>query len=158
QFPLEDSHIKSMAEWCLEVLDAESVYEKRFLADRSKNLAGESSYSPEPLAGRESPSTIQIRESGLSYLIKPYAGFSTGLFLDQRLNRSFLSARTEGARVLNGFAYTCGFSVACASRGARVTSIDLSNKYLEWGKENFRINQLSENEDTFVAVDFFSFL
>lgn len=38
--------------------------------------------------------------------------------------------------MLNCFAYTCGFSVCAAAAGAVVTSLDLSQKYLAWGKEN----------------------
>src|SRR5437016_80738 len=44
--------------------------------------------------------------------------------------------------ILNTFAYTCGFSICAAKAGARATSLDLSRKYLEWGKRNFELNGL----------------
>jgi 23S rRNA G2069 N7-methylase RlmK/C1962 C5-methylase RlmI len=55
----------------------------------------------------------------------------------------------EGREVLNTFAYTCGFSVCAARAGARATSVDLSKKYLEWGRCNFALNGLDP-----VAHDF----
>ena len=42
----------------------------------------------------------------------------------------------------NCFAYTCAFSVAAAAGGARTTSVDLSRRSLDWGRENFRLNDL----------------
>jgi 23S rRNA (cytosine1962-C5)-methyltransferase len=69
-------------------------------------------------------------------------GYSVGLFLDQRDNRRRLltghaaadfplAAPPVGLRVLNVFAYTCGFSVCAALAGAATTSLDLSKKYLD---------------------------
>jgi 23S rRNA (cytosine1962-C5)-methyltransferase len=57
--------------------------------------------------------------------------------------------------VLNAFAYTCGFSVCAAKAGARTTSIDLSKKYLEWGKRNFELNRLNPAEHEFIYGDVF---
>ena len=84
------------------------------------------------------------------------AGASVGLFLDQRDNRRRLltghvaadfplittSAPGRPPEILNCFAYTCGFSVCAALGGSRTTSLDLSKKYLDWGKRNFVLNQL----------------
>lgn len=60
--------------------------------------------------------------------------------------------------VLNTFAYTCGFSVAAARAGARVTSLDLSKKYLEWGKRNFVLNKLDPAQHDFIYGDVFDWL
>jgi 23S rRNA (cytosine1962-C5)-methyltransferase len=58
-------------------------------------------------------------------------------------------------RVLNAFAYTCGFSVCTARAGAHTTSLDLSKKYLEWGKTNFLENSLSPDGHDFIYGDAF---
>jgi 23S rRNA (cytosine1962-C5)-methyltransferase len=58
--------------------------------------------------------------------------------------------------VLNAFAYTCGFSVAAAAAGAHVTSLDLSKKYLEWGKRNFVLNQLDPARHEFIFGEAFA--
>ena len=68
------------------------------------------------------------------------------------------AAGLRGAEVLNAFAYTCGFSVAAARAGARVTSLDLSKKYLEWGKRNFALNGLASDGHDFVFGDVFDWL
>jgi 23S rRNA (cytosine1962-C5)-methyltransferase len=60
--------------------------------------------------------------------------------------------------VLNCFAYTCGFSVCAALGGARTTSLDLSKKYLEWGRRNFVLNGLDPAHHDFIYGDTFDWL
>jgi 23S rRNA (cytosine1962-C5)-methyltransferase len=62
------------------------------------------------------------------------------------------------SEILNCFAYTCGFSVCAAKAGARVTSLDLSKKYLEWGKRNFTLNGLDPAAHDFIFGDTFDWL
>jgi 23S rRNA (cytosine1962-C5)-methyltransferase len=59
---------------------------------------------------------------------------------------------------LNCFAYTCGFSACAARAGARTTSLDLSNKYLEWGRHNFTLNGLDPAAHDFIYGDAFDWL
>jgi 23S rRNA (cytosine1962-C5)-methyltransferase len=60
--------------------------------------------------------------------------------------------------MLNVFAYTCGFSVCAAKAGARTTSLDLSKKYLEWGRRNFSLNGLDPGVHDFIYGDAFDWL
>jgi hypothetical protein len=60
------------------------------------------------------------------------------------------SGGAGGREILNIFAYTCGFSVCAAMAGARTTSLDLSKKYLEWGKRNFTLNGLDSGTHDFI--------
>jgi 23S rRNA (cytosine1962-C5)-methyltransferase len=100
-----------------------------------------------------------VRENGLTYLIGFGEGLSAGIFLDQRENRRRLfTVPLAGKTALNCFAYTCGFSVAAAKAGAVTTSVDLSRNYLEWGKENFRANQLDSDRHDFIFGDVFDWL
>jgi 23S rRNA (cytosine1962-C5)-methyltransferase len=64
----------------------------------------------------------------------------------------------KGREVLNTFAYTCAFSVAAAQAGARVTSLDLSRKYLDWGKRNFTLNGLDPAAHDFIYGDVFDWM
>jgi 23S rRNA (cytosine1962-C5)-methyltransferase len=80
------------------------------------------------------------------------AGYSAGLFVDQRENRRHLR-QIEPKRVLNCFAYTCSFAVAAASVGARTVNVDLSKKSLDRGRENFALNSLATNDHRFIADD-----
>ncbi|SDT96676.1 23S rRNA (cytosine1962-C5)-methyltransferase [Verrucomicrobium sp. GAS474] len=82
------------------------------------------------------------RELGLRYKIDLGAGYSTGLFMDQRANRQFLRS-LKPKRLLNLFSYTCAFSLAAAAEGAETVSVDVAKKALDWGKENFALNQIA---------------
>jgi 23S rRNA (cytosine1962-C5)-methyltransferase len=102
---------------------------------------------------------FSILENGLRFLINFGEGLATGLFLDQRENRRRLLAMPlKGKTMLNTFAYTCAFSVAAAKAGAVTTSVDLSKNYLEWGKDNFRANDLDPGAHDFVFGDVFEWL
>jgi 23S rRNA (cytosine1962-C5)-methyltransferase len=96
-------------------------------------------------------------ERRLQYGIDFSAGYSVGLFVDQRENRSFLR-RLAPKRLLNCFAYTCSFSVAAASAGSITVNVDLSKKSLFRGRENFSLNSLPTNDHRFMAEDVFSLL
>jgi len=95
-------------------------------------------------------------------------GYSVGLFLDQRDNRrrfltghiaaNFPELPTSNFQLLNCFAYTCGFSVCAAKAGVRTTSLDLSKKYLEWGRRNFVLNGLDPAAHDFIYGDTFDWL
>lgn len=151
---LSESDLLLLAQWCGKNLDLDSVYTKRFITDRTRSLAEESMRVPEPFWGVPSLPQVLAQENGLSLLIRPYDGFSVGLFLDQRLNRKhFGECARPGGKVLNLFAYTCAFSVAAASRGATVTSVDVSSKYLTWGQENFKANGLDPQKHRFFGTD-----
>src|SRR4051812_10086670 len=96
------------------------------------------------------PLTTTVHEQGVAYGLDFGAGYSAGLFLDQRANRAFLR-RIRPQRVLNTFAYTCSFSVVAALAGATTVSVDLSKKSLDRGRANFALNQLDLAGHKFIA-------
>lgn len=155
---LDDEELKQIGDWFIVQRQALCIYKKTFVKDRSQQTAGTEYYSPEPLVGSPAPAEIMAKENGLNYLIQPFSGYSMGLFLDQRENRKFLGEGASGKEVLNLFAYTCGFSLACAANGAMTTSVDLSKKYLDWGKRNFELNRMDLKTHRFVPEDSFEFL
>lgn len=112
--------------------------------------------APVLLAGdAAAPLVTVVEENGMRFGLDFAAGYSAGLFIDQRANRA-LVRRDAGRRVLNTFAYTCSFSVAAALAGAETVSIDLSKKSLDRGRENFALNGLDatgENRHRFYADD-----
>ena len=128
--------------------------------------------SPQLIFGQAAPERFEILENGVRYEMSFNEGYSVGLFLDQRDNRRrcltahiaadfpFLKPETGNRKpeFLNCFAYTCGFSVAAAKAGARTTSLDLSKKYLEWGRRNFALNGLDLAAHDFVYGDTFGWL
>ena len=128
--------------------------------------------SPQLLLGEAAPERFQILENGVRFEMSFYEGYSVGLFLDQRDNRrrcltghiaaDFRLLKSEignrKSEILNCFAYTCGFSVCAARAGARTTSLDLSKKYLEWGRRNFALNGLDPAAHDFIFGDTFDWL
>ena len=60
--------------------------------------------------------------------------------------------------LLNVFAYTCGFSVAAAKAGARTVSIDLSRRWLDWGRRNFALNEIEPAGHEFIYGEAFDWL
>ena len=91
-------------------------------------------------------------ERRLKFGIDFGAGFSVGLFPDQRENRSFVR-HIAPKRLLNCFAYTCSFSVSAGYVGATTLNIDLSKKSLARGRENFALNSLSTTGHRFINDD-----
>jgi 23S rRNA (cytosine1962-C5)-methyltransferase len=125
--------------------------------------------SPQPVWGEAAPERFEICENGVCFELGFNEGYSTGLFLDQRDNRRrFLTGHvaadfdfgpwTPDYGLLNCFAYTCGFSVCAARSGAKTTSLDLSKKYLEWGRRNFALNGLDPAAHDFIYGDAFDWL
>ncbi|MEQ1752107.1 MAG: class I SAM-dependent methyltransferase [Prosthecobacter sp.] len=98
------------------------------------------------------PLTTVVTEAGVRYGLDFAAGYSHGLFLDQRANRAKVRAMRP-KRVLNTFAYTCSFSVVAALAGAETMSVDLSRKSLDRGRQNFALNGLTEKGHRFIADD-----
>ena len=119
-------------------------------------------FLPKQNADREAPRLIlgdpdtnvqsTALERTLCYGIDFSAGYSVGLFIDQRENRRFVRD-VAPASLLNCFAYTCSFSVAAATVGAKTVSVDLSKKSLARGRENFALNSLSTTDHRFLADD-----
>jgi 23S rRNA (cytosine1962-C5)-methyltransferase len=154
------------------VTSARGIYHKTL----SRHLRGASAAeaSPQLISGEAAPERFAIRENGVRFELSFSEGYSVGLFLDQRDNRRrFITGHvaaefplydTRPARgsaafeVLNVFAYTCGFSVCAAQAGAKTTSLDLSKKYLEWGRRNFALNGVDAAGHDFIYGDAFDWL
>ncbi|PWU22054.1 MAG: hypothetical protein C5B49_01480 [Bdellovibrio sp.] len=94
-----------------------------------------------------------IQEGPAKFLVNLQDYLDTGLFLDHRPLRHWIRKEAAGKRVLNLFCYTGAISVAAAQGGGSVTSVDLSERYLEWGRENFRLNKLEPGNHRFVGAD-----
>ncbi len=155
----------------LRPLGVRAVYFKPFARDRSK-LGGELPpvvTDPSPAAGERLDEFLVVHELDWKLEVRMYDGLSTGLFLDQRENRGWVAqwcghwAKSVGkpARVLNTFAYTCAFSIAAAKGGAITMSVDVSPRYLEWGKRNFAHNGMEKGvasgDHRFSRMDTFEF-
>ncbi len=152
----------------LKLRGARGAYHK--ILTRQVRRAGRAQASPQHVLGEAASEEFAVRENDFSFGLSFAEGYSTGLFLDQRDNRRRLLTNhvaadfpvfqkgAAGAEVLNTFAYTCGFSVCAAKAGARTTSLDLSKKYLAWGRRNLERNGLDVAKHDFVFGDAFDWL
>lgn len=140
-------------------LGVDSVYVKPFVRDRSRlgGDLGDEATSPVPRAGVPQPEALVVEEYGTRYEVRVWDGLSTGLFLDHREHRRALAERRPG-RVLNLFAYTCAFSMPLARAGAHVTNVDVSGRYLDWGRRNLALNGLDGAAVRFLRRDAMDYL
>jgi 23S rRNA (cytosine1962-C5)-methyltransferase len=152
------------------LFSARGAYHKILSRQVRRTTAAEA--SPQLVLGEAAPERFEICENGVRFELGFNEGYSTGLFLDQRDNRRrFLTGHiavdfsllkseigNRKSEILNVFAYTCGFSICAARAGARTTSLDLSKKYLEWGRRNFTLNGLDPAAHDFIYGDAFDWL
>jgi 23S rRNA (cytosine1962-C5)-methyltransferase len=86
-----------------------------------------------------------IQEQGQLFHINLSDYIDTGLFFDHRPLRNTIRNHCAGKSVLNLFCYTGSFSVyAAEGHASRVESVDLSNTYLTWAENNFRLNEFTD--------------
>jgi len=103
---------------------------------------------------------IIIQENGNSYFINLTDYLDTGIFLDHRSTREIFSKLVIGKkRVLNLFSYTSAFSIVAAKAGVEyTTSVDMSNTYCEWARENIKLNNLDAFKHFVIRDNVFFFL
>jgi len=99
-----------------------------------KRLDQHEKENPTHIAGLKEDNPFIATESGVKYHIHFQAGYSQGIFLDQRLNR------------------------CAALAGATTTTLDLSQVYLDWARDNFRANDMDPEQHYFCKGDTFHWL
>jgi len=145
-----------VVEGLVRLLSPRGIYEKSEGGVRQEeglsNAAG-------VLWGEEPPPLVEIQENDCRFLVNVRGGQKTGFFLDQRENRALLGIAAAGKHMLNGFAYTGGFGLVAARKGAKhITSVDSSEAALRIARKNWRINNLAEDRGAFVQADMFAYL
>ncbi|MDR2922171.1 MAG: class I SAM-dependent methyltransferase [Treponema sp.] len=110
---------------------------KNIIIKQRERQYGQAQY--EKIAGRAL--IREIREGNYVFKVNLSDYLDTGLFLDRRALRALIGEQARDRHVLNLFCYTASFSVYAAGGGAASTdSVDLSNTYLNWARENFALN------------------
>lgn len=119
-----------------------------------KQLDNDVKLPPQHLCGPEQEERFPIMENGVRYMMDMAAGYSQGIFLDQRDNRAEVRRRcTPGTTLLNTFAYTGAFSVCAAMAGATTTTLDLAQPCLTWCRENMELNGIDPSQHYFCKGD-----
>ncbi|MEM7181780.1 MAG: class I SAM-dependent methyltransferase [Spirochaetota bacterium] len=131
-------------------METSQIYER--IRERQK---GNSQY--EKLS--DSQAFFEVEENELRFLVNLTDYLDTGLFLDHRITRKLVKENAEEKDVLNLFAYTGSFSVYAAAGSAKsVTTVDLSNTYLDWAEENMQRNSFIGPQFHFYKEDVLYFL
>ncbi|WP_151813771.1 bifunctional 23S rRNA (guanine(2069)-N(7))-methyltransferase RlmK/23S rRNA (guanine(2445)-N(2))-methyltransferase RlmL [Acinetobacter ursingii] len=129
-----------------------------FIKTRARQ-EGKSQYTKQSTASKR----FIVQEGQAKILVNLTDYLDTGLFLDHRQMRLRIAKEARGKHFLNLFSYTSTASLHAALGGAAsTTSVDLSNTYLNWSKENFVLNGLTvdhaDEQHMFFASDCFEWL
>ncbi|MFL5310432.1 MAG: class I SAM-dependent methyltransferase [Myxococcales bacterium] len=102
---------------------------------------------------------IAVRERGLRFWVNLDDFIDTGLFPDHRETRARIRAEARGSEFLNLFGYTGAFTCAAAAGGARRTvTVDTSQAYLAWARDNLQLNGLDAADHELLRTDAREFL
>ena len=100
--------------------------------------------------------TLVVTEDGLSFELQLGQSQNMGLFLDMAKGRRWVREHAQHKKVLNLFAYTCGFSVAAIAGGADgVVNLDMSKGALRRGQRNHQLNEHDMRGIRFLPHDLF---
>ena len=106
---LENSELRCVGEYVRQQTGARAVYRKFFPKDRdaARPALQVQHTDPQPWIGRPVPPELEVIENQIRFRVRPYDGYASGLFLEQRDNRRRVRQLASGVRLLNGFSYTC---------------------------------------------------
>ena len=140
----------------LEVLpEALGVDPSKIYVKRRERQAGAAQYQKREASGER----FEVQEGSARLWVNLRDYLDTGLFLDHRPVRRMLGEMASGKRFLNLFCYTATATVQAALGGASDSvSVDMSNTYLEWARDNFALNKLDPRLHRVVRDDCFRWL
>lgn len=132
---------------------------KLYVKTRKRNK-GKAQYEKQTdTQGFDEARCIQVPEGAAKLWVNLQDYLDTGLFLDHRPLRKRIYQEAAGKRFLNLFCYTATASVHAALGGATESvSVDMSNTYLEWADNNFRLNNIHLARHRLVRADCFDWL
>jgi len=133
--PSDDAWLDAVAAAAREAMSVEEIFVKR--RERLTHREGDQ-YERQGDSG----AWRTVHEAGRAFRVNLSDYIDTGLFLDHRITRLRAAAEPGCKTMLNLYCYTGAFSVHAAAAGMVTTSVDLSNTYLDWARENLALNGL----------------
>lgn len=150
QYEQEEIWLNAMQKAASEVLGIE---QNHIIKKMRKHQKGSNQYEKKDIQSSNentffSDSNFQfVQEQGQIFKINLSSYLDNGLFFDHRPLRTIIRDTSSKKRVLNLFCYTGSFSVyAAQGNAAYVESVDLSNTYLDWAKQNMQNNGFSDKQ------------
>jgi len=136
------------------------------LLDMLCNFVNESHYSslvvqrrylqgaPSEVLIGELTEELYVVENGLKIKLNLTNNKNSGYFPDMKNGREFIQNNAQGKKVLNLFAYTCGFSLAAKfGKAKEVVNVDMSKSALSTGKANHALNKLDPRGVSFLPYN-----
>lgn len=154
----EELWLKDMAKSASDVLGIELSH---VIKKMRKHQKGKAQYEKD---NKESADEVvpfeYVQECGQIFKINLNSYLDNGLFFDHRPLRTKVRDICSNKSVLNLFCYTGSFSIYAASGNAKsVESVDLSNTYLDWAKDNMKRNGFDDKKKyIFTRADCMRFL
>jgi 23S rRNA (guanine2445-N2)-methyltransferase / 23S rRNA (guanine2069-N7)-methyltransferase len=101
----------------------------------------------------------QVEEGGCRFWVNFEDYLDTGLFLDHRPTRLMIQSMAKDKHFLNLFAYTGTATVHAALGGASsTTSVDMSNTYIDWARQNLELNGIKGYHHELIQADCLAWL
>ncbi len=155
--PAMERIVLSNAEYLLDILDVDTIYEKNDSRKRKQLGLPE---RKRVVAGEDKTSTT-VDEGPASFYVDVESGQKTGFYIDQvdnRLELHKLKGFLDGARVLDVFTYTGTFAVHAALAGAEeVIGVDKFDRVIEAAYANADLNDVRD-VTKFVVADAFEYM
>ena len=140
------------------LFDLDADGEQRLIIKEREQKSGRDQYE---LTGNEAE-PFEVREGRATLIVDLKSRLDTGLFLDHRPLRLQIAKHFEsmrGGAFLNLFCYTATATVHAALAGAeRSVSVDTSNTYLNWAKDNYAQNALNPYRHVLERKDVWEYL
>lgn len=148
---IDEKSAKERLEEALSVIpDVLQVPAEQVVIKQRRRQKGDSQYEKHD----QKKQKMVVQEWGCQFYVNLIDYIDTGLFLDHRPVRRWIQNHAKGKRFLNLFCYTGAATIHAVKGGATETvSVDMSNTYLDWGKENLALNGFSEKGHQFVQAD-----
>ena len=104
------------------------------------------------------PEETVVEEGAVRFLIRPYSGQKTSLFLDQKENRRQFSAYTAGRGFTDLFCYAGAWGLYALKAGAAsALFVDISDDAGDLVRENLKLNGWT-GRGTFIKADIFQYI
>lgn len=159
----EEIWLEKMSKVASEILGTE---QNHIIKKMRKHQKGANQYKKDDLPAISETKDIlnieyeNVQEQGQIFKINLSSYLDNGLFFDHRSLRTAIRETSSKKSVLNLFCYTGSFSVYAAQGNASyIESVDLSNTYLNWTKQNMKLNGFSDKSKyVYTKADCIQFL
>ena len=99
------------------------------------------------------PENYTAIENGIKFKLN-FHNQNIGYFGDMKNSRSWIESISKNKKVLNLFAYTCGFSLFARRGGAKyIANVDMNKSVLATGMANHQINKLDIKNISFLPYN-----